>query len=97
MRYDTPQSLTATQAEQAWDNISGDELARDAIGAALVAGSNVTITVSDAGDTITIASSGGGGGSAAWGDITGTLSAQTDLQSALDPVSYTHLRAHETN
>lgn len=28
--------------------------------------------------------SGGGGGAGAWGDITGTLSAQTDLQSALD-------------
>jgi len=28
--------------------------------------------------------SGGGGGSAAWGSITGTLSAQTDLQTALD-------------
>ena len=27
---------------------------------------------------------GGGGGSTAWGDITGTLSAQTDLQAALD-------------
>jgi hypothetical protein len=27
---------------------------------------------------------GGGGGSAAWGSITGTLSAQTDLQAALD-------------
>ncbi len=27
---------------------------------------------------------GGGGGGAAWGDITGTLSAQTDLQTALD-------------
>ena len=27
---------------------------------------------------------GGGGGAGAWGDITGTLSAQTDLQSALD-------------
>ena len=27
---------------------------------------------------------GGGGGSTAWGDITGTLSAQTDLDSALD-------------
>lgn len=41
-----------------------DEQARDAIGTALVAGSNVTITVNDAGDTITIAASGGGG--AAW-------------------------------
>jgi flagellar motility protein MotE (MotC chaperone) len=29
-------------------------------------------------------SSGGGGGATAWGDITGTLSAQTDLQTALD-------------
>ena len=41
-----------------------DEQVRDVIGAALVAGSNVTITVNDAGDTITIAAS--GGGSAAW-------------------------------
>lgn len=32
-----------------------DEMARDAIGAALVAGANVTITVDDAGNTITIA------------------------------------------
>src|ERR1051326_7498684 len=30
------------------------------------------------------ATSGGGGGSAAWGDLTGTLSDQSDLQSALD-------------
>jgi hypothetical protein len=35
------------------------EEVRDIIGAALVAGTNVTITVNDAGDTITIASSGG--------------------------------------
>lgn len=31
-----------------------------------------------------IAQSGGGGGGATWGSITGTLSAQTDLQAALD-------------
>lgn len=37
-----------------------DEQVRDVIGAALVAGTNVTITVNDAGDTITIASTGGG-------------------------------------
>lgn len=41
------------------------ELIRDTVGAALVAGSNMTITVNDAGDTITLASSGGGGGVAA--------------------------------
>lgn len=34
--------------------------------------------------TWTEVAGGGGGGSAAWGDITGTLSDQTDLQSALD-------------
>jgi len=39
------------------------EFIRDTIGTALVAGSNVTITVNDAGDTITIASTGSGGGS----------------------------------
>lgn len=44
-----------------------DEQARDAIGAALVAGANVTITVDDAGDHITIASTGGGGSSTASG------------------------------
>jgi hypothetical protein len=39
-----------------------DERIRDVIGAALTAGSNVTITVNDGSDTITIAASGGGGG-----------------------------------
>lgn len=34
--------------------------------------------------TIALDAGGGGGGSAAWGSITGTLSDQTDLQSALD-------------
>lgn len=38
-----------------------DEQVRDVIGAALVAGSNVTITVDDGANTITIAASGGGG------------------------------------
>ena len=40
-----------------------DEMARDALGTALVAGTNVTITPSDAGDTITIAASAGGSAS----------------------------------
>lgn len=38
-----------------------DEKARDAIGAALVAGTNITITVNDAANTITIDATGGGG------------------------------------
>lgn len=49
--------------------------------ATLTAGSNVTIT--NGNGTITIASSGTGGGGT-WGSITGTLSDQTDLQTALD-------------
>lgn len=45
-----------------------DEMARDAIGAALVAGSNITVTPNDAGDTITISSTGSGGGSSGMSD-----------------------------
>lgn len=41
------------------DNASLTELIRDTIGAALVQGTGITITVSDPGDTITITSSGG--------------------------------------
>lgn len=39
-----------------------NEAARDAIGACLVAGTGISITVNDAGDTITITNTGGGGG-----------------------------------
>lgn len=39
-----------------------DEMARDAIGAALVAGTGITIAVNDAGDTITISSGASGTG-----------------------------------
>lgn len=49
----------------------------------LVAGSGISITDNGT-DTITITNTGGGGGSVAWGGITGTLSNQTDLQTALD-------------
>lgn len=45
-------------------------------------GSGVTVT-DDAGNDATVVTI-GGGGSTAWGDITGTLSDQTDLQTALD-------------
>jgi hypothetical protein len=49
----------------------------------LVAGSGISITDNGT-DTITITNTGGGGGSVAWGGITGTLSSQTDLQTALN-------------
>lgn len=45
------------------------------------------------------ANSGGGGGSSSWGSITGTLSAQTDLQSALDgkaDSTHTHAQSDVT-
>jgi hypothetical protein len=49
----------------------------------LVQGNNVTIT--DLGNgSVRIAATGGGGGSVDWGSIGGTLSDQTDLQTALD-------------
>jgi len=49
-------------AAAALPSADAPELIRDTIGTALVAGSNMTVTVSDAGDTITLASSGAGGG-----------------------------------
>lgn len=56
------------------------------------AGTNVTIDATDPQNPI-INATGGGGGSSAWGSITGTLSDQTDLQSALDakPTTFTGL------
>jgi hypothetical protein len=60
------------------------ERIRDVIGTALVAGTNITITVNDAGDTITIAASGGGGTS--W-----SLAATNTVSSAVASVSFTGL------
>jgi hypothetical protein len=49
----------------------------------LTAGTNITIDRTDPAAPV-ISASGGGGGSADWGDIGGTLSDQEDLQEALD-------------
>lgn len=48
----------------------------------IIAGTNVTTSETDT--TVTINATGGGGGSSVWGGITGTLSDQTDLQTALN-------------
>lgn len=58
-------NLSSTTVEAALDELDSEKLAvsaaaeliRDTIGTALVAGSNITLTVNDAGDTITIAAS----------------------------------------
>lgn len=54
--------ITVNADDVAIDTATEAERIRDVIGSALVAGSNVTITVNDGADTITIAASGGGGG-----------------------------------
>lgn len=58
-----------------------NERVDDRVAALLQEGSGITLTYDDVAGTLTIASTGGSG---AWGGITGTLSDQTDLQSALD-------------
>jgi hypothetical protein len=47
------------------------------------AGTNITVNSSDPANPV-VSASGSIGGSVAWGDVTGTLSDQTDLQSALN-------------
>lgn len=57
----------------------------EAAAIAIPAGSTVFLRAEIAdGSYTTVDNTGGGGGSGAWGGITGTLSDQTDLQSALD-------------
>ena len=51
-----------THSHAVGDVTALDEQIRDVIGAALVAGTDISITVDDAGDTITITNTGGGGG-----------------------------------
>ena len=52
------------------------------LAAHILAGTGITITSDESAGTITIAALAAGGGT--WGDITGTLADQTDLQAALD-------------
>lgn len=54
--------ITVNADDVAIDTTAEAERIRDVIGAALVQGANVTITVDDVGETITIAATGGGGG-----------------------------------
>ena len=54
--------ITVNADEVAIDTASEAERIRDVIAAALVAGSNITITVDDGANTITLTASGGGGG-----------------------------------
>ena len=49
----------------------------------VIAGTNVTVDDTDPANPI-VSALGGGGGASTWGSITGTLSDQTDLQTALD-------------
>lgn len=67
--------------------ISANDTVQDYLINKIVAGSNITITKVNDGSNeyLLISSTGsGGGGTLVWGTITGTLSAQTDLQDALN-------------
>ena len=71
---------TGTQTASTISDFS--EAVDDRVGALLVAGTNITLNYDDAANSLTINAS--GGGSVAWGSITGTLSSQTDLNTALN-------------
>lgn len=73
------------------------EAVDDQVNTLLVAGANVSLTYDDGANTLTIASTGGGGGTVAWGSVTGTLSDQTDLQTALDSAEKWDLPSLETD
>lgn len=79
-------SLTAANisAGTAGIDISGNSATVTTINGRISAGTNVTITGSGTSGSPYVINSSGGGGGTTWGSITGTLSAQTDLQTALD-------------
>ena len=84
--YASPVSGSVTGGENLG---TGEGIYKDAVGGimqfkGLVAGSNITLTPSVDGTSITIESTAGGGTSSiAWGDITGSLASQVDLSTAL--------------
>ena len=66
----------------------------------LIAGSNIIISADPSTNQLEIKSTGGGGGGASWGSISGTLSNQNDLKNALDAkadVSHTHTTSDITD
>jgi hypothetical protein len=66
------------------DTTAEAERIRDVIGAALVAGANITVTVNDAGDTITIASTGGYTAENAQDDVGGILTDTASIDFTYD-------------
>lgn len=100
----TAESTLATAVQSGTNRGAGEPIFTDKDGTALrfktlVAGANVTFSA--AADTLTINSTGsGGGGSVAWGAITGTLSDQGDLNTALAGkanTSHTHAASDVTS
>lgn len=100
----TANSTLSTAVQSGTNRGAGEPIFTDKSGTALrfktlVAGANVTFSV--AADTLTINSTGsGGGGSVAWGAITGTLSDQGDLNTALNgkaALSHTHAASDVTS
>jgi hypothetical protein len=77
--YTATSSTGITDLMAAFDTTAEAERIRDVIGTALVEGSNVTITVDDAGNTITIAATGGAS--------THREVAMADFGSGLEPVT----------
>lgn len=81
----TPVAATPTQITQIKSDLgipTDIAAAKASVVNTVTAGTNITITGTAANPIIN--SSGGGGGGGTWGTITGTLSAQIDLQASLD-------------
>jgi hypothetical protein len=76
-------SASEVRTDLGLDYTTLDERTRDTIGTALVAGTNVTITVNDAGDTITIAAAGGGATNLTWTASTSTVASDTGTDAVL--------------